>query len=624
MVITCEQCQARFRLADEKLKPEGTKVRCSKCKHVFTVLPPESSPDDAPVAHAELTMEQAGGEDAASAALPAQTPEPATTTEPIPAAEPSTPPPASGEMDLDFSGLEQSMGAGAGELAEEFSFADTSAAADGPPVEEEAAQASGYSFAEGLAAGGGQGPGELDFDATFAESEEPPAVIAPAAGPAEFAFDQELAQDGTLDASADESAFDFTAEPDTTTPGEFGSAAESEVAAPGEFDFAAQSDSSALGEISFTTEPEASPPAQVDLADGSSATASGGFEFAEDSASELSEFGFETEAGAPPPAPVEVSAPAEETVGFEFGSGDSFESSALSAEPAFGEAEPSWDQPAEQSDLSFNFDEPNFEGKEQERVAKGRDEGGLSFGEIDFSDDDDDKTPSFGSEPDFSQAAMAPPPVPEPLSVSPPPPPPRTEARRPYSGETSPAPLRPRKSSSAKTFGLLALVLIILCGAGGYFYFMGTGRQIIDRLLLKVKGEAPPAPVEQLITLEIAGSSYVKNREAGQLLVVQGTATNNFPTTRSAISIKGVLLDAAGKPLQQQTVFCGNYLDEEKLRTMKYVQIEEAMNNQFGDSLSNMNISPGKVLRFTIVFRNIPREMANINVEVVDSKPGGS
>jgi uncharacterized repeat protein (TIGR01451 family) len=56
---------------------------------------------------------------------------------------------------------------------------------------------------------------------------------------------------------------------------------------------------------------------------------------------------------------------------------------------------------------------------------------------------------------------------------------------------------------------------------------------------------------------------------------------------------------------------------------MKYAQIEEAMNNQFGDSLANMNIKPGTVLRFTIVFRNVPKELANINVEVVDSKPGG-
>jgi hypothetical protein len=70
-------------------------------------------------------------------------------------------------------------------------------------------------------------------------------------------------------------------------------------------------------------------------------------------------------------------------------------------------------------------------------------------------------------------------------------------------------------------------------------------------------------------------------------------------------------------------VFCGNYLGEEQLRTLKYVQIEEAMNNQFGNSLSNMNIKPGTAIPFTIVFRNVPKELANINVEVVDSKPGG-
>ena len=57
---------------------------------------------------------------------------------------------------------------------------------------------------------------------------------------------------------------------------------------------------------------------------------------------------------------------------------------------------------------------------------------------------------------------------------------------------------------------------------------------------------------------------------------------------------------------------------------MKYTQIEEAMNNQFGDSLANMNVKPGVAIRFTIVFRNVSPEMASINVEVVDSKPGGT
>ena len=44
MIIQCPECQARFKLADEKIKPEGTKVRCSKCQHIFTVTPPEPEP----------------------------------------------------------------------------------------------------------------------------------------------------------------------------------------------------------------------------------------------------------------------------------------------------------------------------------------------------------------------------------------------------------------------------------------------------------------------------------------------------------------------------------------------------------------------------------------------------
>jgi predicted Zn finger-like uncharacterized protein len=37
MIIQCEQCQAKFRLDDSKVTDRGVKVRCAKCKHVFTV-----------------------------------------------------------------------------------------------------------------------------------------------------------------------------------------------------------------------------------------------------------------------------------------------------------------------------------------------------------------------------------------------------------------------------------------------------------------------------------------------------------------------------------------------------------------------------------------------------------
>ncbi|MCX7943450.1 MAG: zinc-ribbon domain-containing protein [Deltaproteobacteria bacterium] len=50
MIIKCEKCQTIFKLPEEKVRPEGTKVRCSKCKHVFTIF---SSREDKPVNHVE-------------------------------------------------------------------------------------------------------------------------------------------------------------------------------------------------------------------------------------------------------------------------------------------------------------------------------------------------------------------------------------------------------------------------------------------------------------------------------------------------------------------------------------------------------------------------------------------
>ena len=42
MIIACEQCRTRFNLDENLLKQDGSKVRCSKCSHVFVAYPPET------------------------------------------------------------------------------------------------------------------------------------------------------------------------------------------------------------------------------------------------------------------------------------------------------------------------------------------------------------------------------------------------------------------------------------------------------------------------------------------------------------------------------------------------------------------------------------------------------
>lgn len=189
---------------------------------------------------------------------------------------------------------------------------------------------------------------------------------------------------------------------------------------------------------------------------------------------------------------------------------------------------------------------------------------------------------------------------------------------RPTPGAPVAAPAR----SPLKRLVLFVLgLLLTLIGAAGYFLWHAGG---IEPLLSRLSG-APPAPVVQpQVRLTNLNGYFVTNKDAGQLFVIQGQAINEYPEARSALTVKGALYDKAGKLLVQQTVFCGNRLDDTALQDYPFAQISEAMNNQFGDSLSNLNVVPGKTIPFTIVFRNFPPELAEFTVESVDSRPGSN
>ncbi len=45
MIIQCENCKRRFQVDETRIKPEGSRVRCSKCGHLFIVLRAEASED---------------------------------------------------------------------------------------------------------------------------------------------------------------------------------------------------------------------------------------------------------------------------------------------------------------------------------------------------------------------------------------------------------------------------------------------------------------------------------------------------------------------------------------------------------------------------------------------------
>ena len=70
MIITCEQCNTAFNLDESLLKPAGSKVRCSKCRHIFTAFPP-APPAQAPASTTPPEEKAPDLSDAAGAAAAA-------------------------------------------------------------------------------------------------------------------------------------------------------------------------------------------------------------------------------------------------------------------------------------------------------------------------------------------------------------------------------------------------------------------------------------------------------------------------------------------------------------------------------------------------------------------------
>jgi len=46
MIITCASCLTKFNLDDSRITLKGVKVRCSRCKHVFYVVPPPETKEE--------------------------------------------------------------------------------------------------------------------------------------------------------------------------------------------------------------------------------------------------------------------------------------------------------------------------------------------------------------------------------------------------------------------------------------------------------------------------------------------------------------------------------------------------------------------------------------------------
>ena len=164
-------------------------------------------------------------------------------------------------------------------------------------------------------------------------------------------------------------------------------------------------------------------------------------------------------------------------------------------------------------------------------------------------------------------------------------------------------------------------LLLILVLAGGGFYFFKEGPVALNKvgLGLVAKWFGLEAKEEGGVAVRNPAAAFLNNKEAGEIFVVNGEAVNNFPKPRASIQVKVSLYGPKGEILRRKRPIAAIPSQGTQLVTLPSRELEKAMSNPFGDSLSNLAVQPGKAIPFVVVFTNVPKGAADFGIEVIGS-----
>jgi predicted Zn finger-like uncharacterized protein len=188
-------------------------------------------------------------------------------------------------------------------------------------------------------------------------------------------------------------------------------------------------------------------------------------------------------------------------------------------------------------------------------------------------------------------------------------------------GLEPPAPPKRAKKSHA----LLIFLVVILILVGGSFAVIYWAPELLPdslSILKPVEKKPPVDPGVRRLAFKAVTGSFVDSKAAGNLFVIRGTVTNNYPGSRSFIQVKGSILDDKGEVVRAKVAYAGNVFTDDEIKQRALDEIDKAMKNRFGSARQNFNVATEASIPFMIVFENLPENLSEFTVEAVSSSPG--
>jgi predicted Zn finger-like uncharacterized protein len=121
---------------------------------------------------------------------------------------------------------------------------------------------------------------------------------------------------------------------------------------------------------------------------------------------------------------------------------------------------------------------------------------------------------------------------------------------------------------------------------------------------------------EEAIFFENVRERPVKNWIVGDMLVIEGIATNNNEEHVSKIKVRGKILDGAGNILVKKEAYAGNILTDEELKNLTKEEITNELANQYGRNFANRDIPRKGKIPFMIVFVNPPEKASEYLIDL--------
>ena len=169
-----------------------------------------------------------------------------------------------------------------------------------------------------------------------------------------------------------------------------------------------------------------------------------------------------------------------------------------------------------------------------------------------------------------------------------------------------------RKGLSKRLILVLSIALLIVIGGAMIYLSLRNSSE---------KQESSDPGVMRLSYKAVTGS-FVESNAAGQLFVIKGVVTNNYPKPRSYILLRGSIQDDKGKTVRTAVAYAGNTFSEKEIREMSLADLQKRQENRSGDEERNVNIPSEGSVPFMIIFEKLPEDIAEFTVEAVSSAPG--